>query len=196
MGIIREYILNIAFCSIIGASLAGIYCFFIYKKTKKNRGFFSIIIFVAYLFALLSVTVFPRMEVGILSDTGRPYVDFYFNADTKSTINLIPFNSILTYIKDLFSASADAKVVSRINLAGNIILFIPMGVFLHLWFRGIKNFWKIVLSSIVFSTLIEIIQFVIGRSSDIDDLILNLFGTLIGFLLSCAFMKKSQKDIV
>ena len=136
------------------------------------------------------------MEVGILSDTGRPYVDFYFNADTKSTINLIPFNSILTYIKDLFSASADAKVVSRINLAGNIILFIPMGVFLHLWFRGIKNYWKIVLSSIVFSTLIEIIQFVIGRSPDIDDLILNLFGTFIGFLLSCAFMKKSQKDIV
>jgi len=44
MGIIREYILNIAFCSIIGASLAGIYCFFIYKKTKKNRGFISIIL--------------------------------------------------------------------------------------------------------------------------------------------------------
>ena len=36
MGIIREYILNIAFCSIIGASLAGIYWFFIYKRKKEQ----------------------------------------------------------------------------------------------------------------------------------------------------------------
>lgn len=83
-------------------------------------------------------------------------------------------------------------------LLGNIILFIPIGFFPALLWRGWKG-WKSFLTGFAVSTSIEFIQFFIGRSTDVDDVILNTVGALIGFLLFCVLrmmfpnlMKKFQ----
>ena len=68
-----------------------------------------------------------------------------------------------------------------INILGNILLFIPIGLFLPtLWNIPYK---KVLLYGIIFSTTVETIQIVLPRVSDIDDIILNNIGVYIGILI-------------
>ena len=67
-------------------------------------------------------------------------------------------------------------------LLGNIGMFVPLGFFPALLWRG-WSWWKAVLLGFSCSCTIEFIQFFIGRSTDIDDVILNTTGALIGFVL-------------
>ena len=62
-------------------------------------------------------------------------------------------------------------------LLGNIIMFMPIGFFPALLWRGWR-WWRALLTGFSTSVSIELIQFFIGRSTDIDDVILNTAGTL------------------
>jgi glycopeptide antibiotics resistance protein len=78
-------------------------------------------------------------------------------------------------------------IVSFYNLAANIGLFIPYGILMME-----KNFSTLrrLLVPIAFISLIEILQFITHRGSlDIDDLILNLLGIFIGYILYPAFRR-------
>ena len=65
-------------------------------------------------------------------------------------------------------------------LLGNIIMFMPLGFFPALLWRRWR-WWKSLLAGFCTSSAIEFIQFFIGRSTDIDDVILNTTGALAGF---------------
>lgn len=86
--------------------------------------------------------------------------------------NLIPLKEILRY-----------KIGSRLffkNVIGNIVLFIPYGIFASMYTKINKLFHAIVL--IVFASIIvETTQLMIGRVFDIDDILLNIIGGLIGY---------------
>ena len=69
-----------------------------------------------------------------------------------------------------------------INILGNIMLFIPYG-FLSSYLLKNKKFSVITILTIVVSLTIETVQYYIGRVFDIDDIILNLLGGIIGFLI-------------
>lgn len=88
--------------------------------------------------------------------------------------NFIPFREILRY---KYGSVAFYKQV-----VGNILLFIPLGYYATSYCR-IKNLGTITIVSLLSSAVIEIVQHFIGRSFDIDDIILNLVGGIIGFLL-------------
>ena len=88
--------------------------------------------------------------------------------------NLIPFREILRY--EVGTSSFYKQVI------GNIILFIPFGYFVSSYCK-IKNLGTITLVSLLSSLTIEVVQHFIGRSFDIDDIILNVVGGIIGFLL-------------
>ena len=70
------------------------------------------------------------------------------------------------------------------NLAGNVIGFIPFGKILPVIWRKTGTFFRIMLLGFEFSLCVEIIQLVwkVG-SFDVDDLILNTLGSVIGYLL-------------
>lgn len=87
--------------------------------------------------------------------------------------NLVPFKEILRY--DLFSAAFIKQVL------GNILLFMPLGYFAT-YYCKLKGIVSITIISMLSSVTIEIVQHFIGRSVDIDDVILNVFGGIIGFL--------------
>ncbi|NLC28935.1 MAG: VanZ family protein [Chloroflexi bacterium] len=71
-----------------------------------------------------------------------------------------------------------------INIVGNILLFSPIGLTIPLLDTRLKRGWLVVLLGLSFSLVIELAQtFLIHRVFDVDDLILNTFGTLLGFLL-------------
>lgn len=69
------------------------------------------------------------------------------------------------------------------NLFGNIILFIPFSLILITAFK-LSKLKFIILWAILLSTTIEIIQYIFHVGfPDIDDLILNVTGAVIGFFL-------------
>lgn len=76
----------------------------------------------------------------------------------------------------------------------NIMLFIPLGFFIPIVFKSKRKFYKTSLISLFVTFSIEFFQYFIGRSSDIDDIITNMIGAIIGYivfiLLNKIFMKQ------
>ncbi|WP_192604561.1 VanZ family protein [Bacillus sp. OAE603] len=93
--------------------------------------------------------------------------------------NFIPLKTIIYY---LFLADINLNI--RItNLVGNIIGFVPFGFILPILLKRFKNFKVIVIASFSLSLTYEVIQLLFDIGSfDIDDLILNTFGGLLGYI--------------
>ena len=71
-----------------------------------------------------------------------------------------------------------------INIIGNITMFIPFGIFCPLCFRSVDNIGKTVLAGAALTSFIELSQLLFyNRCSDIDDLIMNTTGVLIGAVI-------------
>ncbi|MCS7462997.1 VanZ family protein [Paenibacillus doosanensis] len=127
-------------------------------------------VFLCYLLFLFKLLLLSRVSLADLLDS--------HNAVDRS-INLIPFHSIKEYI---FSSSVTIKNFAFANVGGNIIIFIPLGTYVSL-FKNNKRVLTNLLFIFLVSLLIEIIQGILGiGASDIDDIILNGLGGLIGIL--------------
>lgn len=80
----------------------------------------------------------------------------------------------------IYKEQAKAAII---NLVGNVVLFIPFGAFLPACFRGLKKFWSAMLTALGALIVVEIGQLLSLRGScDVDDLILNMAGALLGFV--------------
>ena len=83
-----------------------------------------------------------------------------------------------------------------LNLIGNVTMFIPVGIVWPIVFKDLDKPWKVIAAGVGFSLIIEILQLpFFDRLSDIDDLILNSAGYLIGYgivLLVRACRKRKQ----
>lgn len=95
-------------------------------------------------------------------------------------VNIIPFQEISRY-----SISSELFLM---NVIGNIVLFIPFGFIINTYFKT-KKVWTILISALIVSTTIEFVQKQIGRSFDIDDILLNTIGCIIGFLIYKLYSK-------
>ncbi len=97
-------------------------------------------------------------------------------------INLIPFKTITQYISLLSNETYRTHAV--INLFGNVLVFIPLGYLLPRIWQSFRSFFRTVLMVTLLVVLVELLQYVTGLGScDIDDLILNLLGTVFGYLI-------------
>lgn len=88
--------------------------------------------------------------------------------------NFIPF-------KEIFRYSIGSHKFMK-NVLGNIMLFIPFG-FLTSYLLKNRKFGIATILTVIASLTIETVQYYIGRVFDIDDIILNLLGGIIGFLI-------------
>lgn len=88
--------------------------------------------------------------------------------------NYIPFKEIFRF--ELFSDGFNR------NTLGNIVLFIPFGFYICHYIKDTK-FLPVFISSLLGSLTIEFMQRYIGRTFDIDDIILNVTGALIGLFI-------------
>jgi len=83
----------------------------------------------------------------------------------------------------------------QINIIGNITMFIPVGIVWPVCYKKLDNLRKVVLAGGTISLLIEISQLPFyDRCSDIDDIILNTTGVIIGALIYFAFIKLTRKN--
>lgn len=88
-------------------------------------------------------------------------------------VNLLPLVNILQY---------DSNGDLILNLVGNTAMFIPTGIILPLFYKWQDRFGRVVATGAVISLTIEIIQLPFAvRASDVDDLILNTAGVVIGY---------------
>ena len=112
---------------------------------------------------------------------------FRTHHQTRS-VNLVPFRGVVSYISgnDLVSGQDSADVLhafALLNLLVNLFIFVPCGVYITLFRKG-KGIWKNVLWVFVISMLVEVVQFITKFGiGDIDDVILNSIGGLIGVLI-------------
>lgn len=91
--------------------------------------------------------------------------------------NLVPFTEIFRYKIGTTSF--------YLNVIGNIVIFIPFGYFISTYIKP-KRILPILLVSVISSATVEFVQICIGRSFDVDDIILNAVGAIIGFLVYVA----------
>ena len=101
-----------------------------------------------------------------------------------ATNNFIPFKEILRY-----------NMTSRLffkNVVGNMLMFLPFGFFISYYLKNTKPFLTLFLT-IVASVSIEVVQMSIGRVFDVDDIILNVCGGMIGYLGYYLLMKIGEK---
>lgn len=107
-----------------------------------------------------------------------------FQDNNYGTNNFIPFKEIFRY-----------NITSRLffkNVLGNIVLFIPFGIFVTHYVKNKKIYPTLILSFLV-SVSIEFTQSVIGRTADIDDVILNLLGGILGYFIYKEFNTITSK---
>ena len=151
------------------------------KKFKRLSVYREMIlnIFAVYFVSLLSITLFP---IDII--WGEVVEKF------RSAFNIIPFVDIITdFPRTQFSLAFKIKFLTK-NLAGNLLLLLPIGIFLPILWTKARNFWKTVIIGASISLSIELLQYVLaylgygrGRATDIDDLILNTLGVMIGYVI-------------
>ena len=99
--------------------------------------------------------------------------------------NFVPLQGILSMIEkaSIFDQDMTRRIVF-VNIVGNILIFSPLGMTIPLLEKRLNKGWLVVLLGLLFSLTIEIAQtFLVDRVFDVDDLILNSFGTLVGFLV-------------
>lgn len=144
------------------------------------------IFFILYLMLLITLTLFD-------SSWGRNgFAIKDFKVYIKQSVNLVPFKTIINYIKEFNSMYSTRQIM--FNLLGNICAFMPMALFLPLLFKKQSKFKNFIITMIIIILGIESLQLITtsGRF-DIDDLILNLFGAVIMYLL---LNIKSVNDLI
>lgn len=123
---------------------------------------------------LLRVTFFPMEEIN-----GRVQ-PLLFEPDkiTPLRVNLVPLVHILEY---------ENRKDVLMNIIGNVTMFIPSGIILPILYRKLDSFVKVTAAGAAMSLCIELMQLPFAvRASDIDDLILNTLGVMIGYIIYAA----------
>jgi glycopeptide antibiotics resistance protein len=70
------------------------------------------------------------------------------------------------------------------NLLGNLALLLPLGLLGPIAIPALDRWWRIALLAVLVSTAIELTQLLVpDRSADIDDVIVNVAGALLGYAL-------------
>lgn len=111
------------------------------------------------------------------------FSDFYGRTQIAEEYhyNLRPFKEIGRFIRH-WEKIGGFRVF--LNLGGNIIGFIPMGIFLPALFKKCRKAWIAILYGFEMSLFIECLQllFKVG-SFDVDDIILNTLGVCLGYVV-------------
>lgn len=86
------------------------------------------------------------------------------------TLNLIPFQD--------FSPS------NLLGMALNIVMFAPLGFLLPAYFERYRHWGRTLAAGFLTSVTVELIQLFTFRATDVDDLLMNTVGTIVGFLMA------------
>lgn len=147
------------------------------KINDKILKWIKIVLFIFYISILVYFLFFADMY-------GRT------SGSTNYRYNLTPFKEIRRFI--IYSEKLGAYAVCA-NLIGNVVAFIPFGIFLPILTKNKLKFFSVAMFTFDLTLLIELAQLVSKVGSfDVDDMILNTLGGILGYLMF--FVWKSAKE--
>lgn len=181
----------------------GVLCYVVLRGLfirKRYRNQFNVqwvreiilFLFNLYLFMVVSVTLFP-FPIGF----------HYHNEDFFQSINIVPLISVIENINQIGTAY-DGDVLFMVsliirNVGGNILLLMPLGFLAPILWRRFRKVKAVSLLGLSVSVTIELLQLFQrfgggwGRITDIDDVIFNVSGTIIGYLVYVVVFKIGNK---
>ena len=127
---------------------------FIFDRERAKRKWGWMALLTLYLNAMYTVIGVPGVQ--------------YIRWDP--TLNLIPFQD--------FSPS------NLLGMVLNAIMFAPLGFLLPAYFERYRHWGRTLAAGFLTSLTVELIQLFTFRATDVDDLIMNTLGCLVGFLLA------------
>ena len=136
--------------------------FLLFRNGQKKRG----IVYPRYhvpallVFAVYVLGVYHFTGTGTLYDIKR----FIF---IPELINLVPFSN----------------EIDIVAYALNVVLFVPFGLLAPMIWQNMGKLRSVLLGAFGFTLLIEVSQLLNFRSTDIDDVILNVLGAAVGFVI-------------
>ncbi|HFK1723232.1 MULTISPECIES: VanZ family protein [Bacillus] len=164
-------------------------------KNKKHVIWWNEIIsflFVVYICMVAAVTLFP-LPIGFPSNI----------ENLKRSVNIIPFTSIIKDINQIGSAyDGDALFMIGLivrNVGGNILLLMPLGFLAPILWGKYTKFKNTILLGFAISVSIELLQLIESlfsgwaRVIDIDDVICNVLGSILGYCIYKIFLKIATK---
>lgn len=151
--------------------------FFSRRRKGLQTNFFheaGYISFSLFLGGLISLTVLPLIQIS------RKGIKLLINSQSPR-INLIPLNKILE-VRQIVIADGYYNYF-LIEVLGNIAMFAIIGFMLPLLWKRFESMKFTAITCFLISLSIEIVQLVLPRASDVDDLLLNTLGGIIGYCI-------------
>ncbi len=139
------------------------------SRRAEHLNFVGILLFGVYITMVLDVT-----------GSGTLYDFLRSKGLNTAAVNLIPFSD-----PDL----------SAVGYTLNVIMLMPYGFLVPLLLKNMRKLWKMALAGAFFSVLIECSQLLNYRSTDVDDVILNTLGAVLGYGLYRLFARIVRRDI-
>ena len=177
--VINQFIQVIPITLLVGI----LYIIFRFLKLKKNNSDINYkreilyLIFICYIVGLFNLVLVPINFWNIIW-----YNIFYnFNENPFAGIFDFSYNFIPTIYK-IIIGEYTLDSWGKAMIVGNFLMFIPMGILLSLCLENVnkKNIFKY---AVLIPLAIEVLQLVVGRSFDIDDLVMNFLGIVIGYFI-------------
>lgn len=89
--------------------------------------------------------------------------------------------------------TVDELITVIVNLVGNVVMFIPLGALLPMGWKSFERFWATFSCAVLIICAVEALQYATALGSlDIDDLILNLPGAMLGYALWWAVDRRNS----
>ncbi len=177
---------NLLVTSICAILYIPLFIYFLFKKYRAERHIFCLAFYI-YFCVLIKYTFFPiPVNLALFREM--------FEGQGLST-NIIPFKDIYNVLRMAYYGNVN---IALKQLGGNMILLLPFGYFLPLIYNKFNSFIKVFIAALVLSASIETIQFIANnlmkfpyRAADIDDIILNVTGAILGY-----FIFKLSKPVI
>jgi len=170
-----SYFSTLVFISILWILLRGL--------LLVKRGYFLWKRELQLILVYICITVVVRFTFFPFSKINGQIQPLIFDASRILPIrlNLIPLVNLTDY---------ESRREALINLIGNTAMFVPIGIIWPMVFQKLDSHTKVIFAGFLFSLSIEILQLpFFDRVTDIDDLILNVLGYLLGYGIWLAVQK-------
>jgi len=156
-----EAYVTLAIIIILGISILYLpIMFFLKKKGVEILRQISYLLLFCSFFLIVFATIFFVRNINFKPE--------------RYILNLQPFD----WLKNIKYIGIDNVLAETIP---NIIMFIPLGLLIPVVFISKRKLYKTIIIVFAISFSAEFIQYFIGRSSDIDDIITNVLGGIIGY---------------
>jgi glycopeptide antibiotics resistance protein len=153
-------------CIMFALMIVGVY-------KKKQETFLQAFIqssFLVYVFMVLTLTGYFLLFREVAAHGWWQKV--LHRVHTKERINLQPFLMFKQF------------QIGSYQVIGNLVMLLPLGIYIPLLFPKLSGFFRVFIICLLVSISIELMQLITSvRSTDVDDVILNTSGAVIGYII-------------